>query len=277
MSELIVREENAVALAPQTMTREQADLIKRTIAKDATDDELQLFIGVCNRMQLDPFAKQIHAVKRWNQDSGRLEMAFQVGIDGLRLQAERTGEYEGQTEPQWCGDDGQWIDVWLKREAPAAARVGVFRKGFRTPVYGVATFREYVQTKRDGSPNQRWATAPAHMIAKCAEALALRKAFPNELSGVYAPEEMAHLDPAPPPAPVLNADGPVPTDMKAFIAAMAQVKQSLGAEAYYRILGAEGYEHANEIKKRQDQKRVYHALDAELKAIVARTEGGSDE
>jgi phage recombination protein Bet len=165
--------------------RDQVELLKRTICHGATDDELMMFVGAAERMRLDPFARQIFAVKRWDKRAGREVMAIQVSIDGFRLTAERTGKYAGQLGPLWTGDGKEWTDVWLFDKPPAAAKVGVMRSDFKEPLWQVATWAAYKQN----SPFWQGGMGP-HMLAKCAEACALRRAFPAELSGAYAPEEM---------------------------------------------------------------------------------------
>jgi phage recombination protein Bet len=159
------------------MTPSDSSLLRRTLTAQLSDDEHALFLAACERSGLDPFARQIYAMRRGNR------LVIEATIDGLRISAERTGKYSGQLGPEWCGPDGAWRDIWTGNKPPHAARVGIKRSDFTEPLWGKALYSEYVQD------TEFWRDMPTLMVAKVAEALAFRKAFPQQFSGLYTPEE----------------------------------------------------------------------------------------
>ena len=174
---------------------------------------------------MDALNRQIYAIKRGGK------MTIQTSIDGYRLIAERSNRYEGQTPVMWCGADAVWVEVWLSNQPPAAAKVGVYRRGFREAVYAVAKWSEYNQQS-----GGMWQKMGALMLSKCAEALALRKAFPQELSGIYTSDEMQQADtqviehqqpPAHTEAPALISNGIAPEMEKARVKLRGNLNQAL--------------------------------------------------
>lgn len=253
--EMTVAPQSALAVRPdqQEWTPEQKAALVQIGIDEATPGDAAVFLNYAQRTGLDPFARQIYMIGRYDRMSGQKKWTIQASIDGLRIVAQRSGEYAGQVGPEWCGKDGQWRDVWLEQAPPVAARVGVMRRGFAQPLYAVALVSEYMPTSKDGKPSGLWRSMPAVMIAKCAEALALRKAFPMDLSGIYTAEEMAQADhapavvqdapdpwatPAPSVAPVrdFQAEADALTDVEALRALYVEAQQVLGKDVAQPVL-----------------------------------------
>ena len=188
--------------------QQQAALVQIGVDR-ATEGDLSVFFHQCQRTGLDPFARQIYMIGRntrvkvWNQQTGREEWqnatkyTIQTGIDGFRLIARRAVDARGEalsiSQVLFVGEDGQWVDYWAFQQPPIAAKVKVSRAGGE--FVAVAMFNEYAARDRNGQITKMWADKPALMIGKCAEALALRKAFPLDLSGLYTAEEMEQAGP----------------------------------------------------------------------------------
>lgn len=154
----------------------------------------QKFFHLCKQSGLDPWARQIYATIR----DGKV--SFQSTIDGFRLTArracQRTGEALSELGVYWYNQDGKEYTEWVFPHPPAAAKY-VVQRGVGQ-FSGFARFEEYAGKNRQGGLSYMWGKMPALMIAKCAEALALRKAFPQDLSGIYTDDEMAQAAPVEP-------------------------------------------------------------------------------
>jgi phage recombination protein Bet len=182
-------------------TERQVAGLRQIGVGNAAPADLAVFFHYAVKTGLDPFARQIYMIERQGKQT------IQTGIDGLRLIARRAADRSGGSfgigDIFWCGEDGIWRDVWLAKIPPSAAKSVVYRDG--QPFSAVALFSEYAGTKRDGSLMSMWATKGALMLGKCAEASALRKAFPQDLSGLYSFDEMAVAD-----EPHTNGNGAQP-------------------------------------------------------------------
>ncbi len=184
--------ESTVALAQGFLTRDQVELLKRSLTTEGTnltDDELGMFLYTAKQHNLNPLLRQIYVMKT----GGRVSHI--VSIDGLRSRAAATGNYNGQTEPAYktskTAMDPQKNPVGL-----ISCTVGVYLKGVDHPVYATAYWDEYARYGNNGDLYFIWKKMPRLMLAKCAEALALRKAFPAELGGLYSEDEMNQAAPA---------------------------------------------------------------------------------
>lgn len=186
---------------PMEFTEAQRRLIRDAYASGASDEEFAVLMEIARARRLNPLLRQIHFVSRWDGEKHRAVWAAQVAIDGLRAIAERTGLYAGQDEPEFVDNPDGTIKL---------CRVRVWRRDWPRPAVGVAYWNEYCQLARDRAtgktrPTAMWSRMPHVMLAKCAESLALRKAFPEDTSGLYTSEEMGNA-----PGPALSPPAPAP-------------------------------------------------------------------
>ena len=183
---------------------------KTTLSQQEFDE----FVATVQRRKLDPFARQFYWTKRWSKDAG-WTFGMEATIDGFRVLSERTGQYRGQVGPFWCGPDGQWQDVWLDSKPPRAAKVGILRAGNEGPTYAVALWDSYVQKGKGGDVSYMWVKMGPSQLGKCAEALARRITFPQDLSGLYTVDEMGQADNEAAPVAVKKQTPPKTATVKA--------------------------------------------------------------
>lgn len=157
-------------------------------------DQIAVFAQVCREKGLSPFSKEIYLVQ-YNGKNGPTWNVI-TGIDGMRKRAANTGEFAGRDEPQYNRkSDGSFMSLFEIKQSgklPISCRVTIYRlvAGIRVPYVGEVLFDEYAQRYR-GELSGKWKSMPYHMIAKCAEAQALREGFSDQVSGLHIAEERA--------------------------------------------------------------------------------------
>lgn len=195
-----------LAVAPKDFSAQDLKLIKRTVAADTTDDEFSLFVSYCRALQLDPRRKQIYCLVYNKDKPEKRKMSIIVGIDGFRSIAARTGNYRPDDEPTaFVYDEAAKGPANPTGLVSASLRVWQYSHGQWFKVSGEARWSEFAPIEDEWmwnsetgkraktgaqKPGGKWADMPTIMLAKCAEAQALRKAWPDHFANVYAPEEM---------------------------------------------------------------------------------------
>lgn len=174
----------------------QVQLFKDMYAVGASDEELKMFLYTCAKLNLDPSLHQIHFIKRrrWNPITNAYELvaSIQVGIDGYRAIANRTRQWDGAEITSEGEEETTFEDKKIKHPTKAIAKI--YRRGWQHPVVREAHWEEYAQYNKDGKLQGLWLTKPRIMLEKCAEAIALRTAFPEQLSGTYGEDEVGGKD-----------------------------------------------------------------------------------
>lgn len=186
MSELALISNNT-----QLVTEADSKALRNSKFKGFTDSEVAQCLRICEVLKLHPLLNQIHFVKRKNHKDNTYTITTQVGIDGFRLGAERSGAYAGSDDAVF-----EYKDSDKARAFPTKATVTVYKiiGGVRCPFTASARWDEYYP---GGTQGAMWDSMPHNQLSKCAEALALRKGFPAELSSFRSDEEMAQADTAP--------------------------------------------------------------------------------
>lgn len=248
MTQSLAKPAAPTSLALQMWGREGLEVIKAQIAPGASDVELAVFAETCKRLRLDPFANQIWSIRRrtYNRDTNSYDVkqVTQIGVHGLRLIAQRTGQWGGRWGPMWLDPDNNWVDVYLDERTPRASRVGVRRRGNTEYTYAVAVWDRAASLDKDGHPVALWKTRGPEMLALAAERDALRSEFAAETSDleveidadtarqnaakyteIYDPErEQARID-----AETARAHEPRVADQQAQAAAIAERARAANA------------------------------------------------
>ena len=199
----------AISREQSGFTEKQVAMLRQLGIDDASEGDIDLFFHRCKVTGLDPFSRQIYMIGRrtkvkvWNEakreqeDKWVMKYTIQTGIDGYRLNGARAARKRDDVvsigSPMWRGVESGWDDVWFdKTRPPAAARFTITVNG--NEFTATAMYHEYVQTNRDGSPNSMWAKMPANQLAKCAEAAAWRKAYPDDFSDLVLEDAVQIID-----------------------------------------------------------------------------------
>lgn len=160
------------------------------------DEHFEQFLMICKQRNCNPFGNELWADSFYDERHKQEKLVVGYTVDGHFAIAHRTGELLKVVGPEWCAPDGHWSDVWLGADPPAAARTGILRRGMESPVFMVATWRDYAPFRYGPDDtsrvyDERWLKMPAHQLAKCSSCLGIRRAFADHLDGYYSPEEMA--------------------------------------------------------------------------------------
>jgi len=253
----------------------QLAALKQLGIKDVTRADLQVFLHYCQRTGLDPFSRQIYMIARRTKENGEWvsKQTIQVGIDGLRVIAQRAARRDGVSlsygPTKWYDDDGNEYPVWVRLKPPAAASVTIYRDG--KPFPGVARFASFAAYTGQGQLQGQWAVMGDHLIAKCAEAQALRKAFPHDLEGIQVTDEagqsrevvISHRAYAEPyndtPQPAIRG----PRQQAATDAAL-----DAAVDAEFDRIGLEGHERENYIYKLANKPHGAQLSDGDLRFVL---------
>lgn len=247
----------------------EADLMKVlqvSLYPGAAPESIKMVLGYCKAAGLDPMQKPVHIVPMWDGKAGQMRDVVMPGVNLYRTQAARSGECAGVTEPEFGPDKTEniggvditypvWCRVSVSRRLPTGEIVQFTAREFWKENYAVKGGKD-----KSIAPNAMWTKRPYGQIAKCAEAQALRKAFPEIASQPTADEmegKTLHPDDGHPLPKIL------PEPPKELLAA-ADAAASQGVAVYSKWWQETGKENRQLLAIGHDErKRRAAAIDAE--------------
>jgi phage recombination protein Bet len=198
----IVPAATAIASLPALYNPRDLALIRRTVASDTSDDEFAIFVHMARALRLDPLRRQVHAFVFNKTDPKKRRLTLVTSIEGYRAIAARTGNYRpDEDEPSFITDEDLRSNDNPAGLVSCSVKVWQYAHGQWFPVTGTAHWAEFAPMKTvwaDNKPTDikaldrsgRWGDMPFLMLAKCAEAQALRKAWPEDLANTFVGEEV---------------------------------------------------------------------------------------
>lgn len=182
---------NVTAIAEQTK-HDLIQVLQSSLYPGAAIGSVQMILNYCTAAGLDPMQKPVHIVPIWDAKAKQMRDVVMPGIGLYRTQAARSGQYAGVTEPEFGEDVTETLEG-VKVTYPKSCKVTVRRllpNGVVVDFTAKELWKEnYATAKRDSeAPNSMWKRRPYAQLAKCAEAQALRKAFPEFGSAATADE-----------------------------------------------------------------------------------------
>lgn len=233
---------NALAKTESTgIALSEPELLKvlgSSLYPGASPESIKMVLGYCKAAGLDPMQKPVHIVPMWDSKSGGMRDVVMPGVNLYRTQAMRSGECAGVTEPEFGPDTTEslggvqitypaWCRVTVKRRLPTGEIADFTAREFWRENYAIKGGKE-----KSIAPNAMWAKRPYGQVAKCAEAQALRKAFP-EIASQPTAEEMEGK-PMYSEGNTAQAEPEFLVAVQAFIAGALATKTDAEALAYWK-------------------------------------------
>lgn len=212
-------DQKSLMFEPANLTKET---VKRFICPDATEQEMAYFLQTCRTFNLNPLKREIYFVKY-----GDMKANILVGYEVYLKRAERSQKWGGM----------EVITEGSIKEGNLKAIVKIYRKDWTNPLVHEADYSEYVQKKKDGTPNTFWANKPKTMIKKVAISQAFRFAFPDEFDGMpYTSDEVIDQEKVIDIADVEQKQNDEQKKIDAMRRAIMDIKIAIGDLAWAEVL-----------------------------------------